>query len=129
MADNKADRERPMTRSPEPEDPTGLVNRHPLMRRLPRSRWIRLVLGVLFLIGGLLGFLPIVGFWMIPIGLALLGSDLPAVRRFNRRLMVRWGRWRARHSGKGLSAEEGGTRKSARVGLNGAGKSCGEDQG
>lgn len=129
MADYKADRERCMTRSPEPENSSGLVNRHPLIRRLPRSRWIRLVLGVLFLGGGLLGFLPIVGFWMIPIGLALLGSDLPAVRRFNRRMMVRWGRWREQHRDRGLPGARSGTRKTAHVGSDDSDEKSGDDQG
>ncbi len=78
-----------------------------------------MVLGLAFLIGGLLGFLPIVGFWMIPIGLALLGYDLPVVRRFNRRLMVRWGRWRARHRRGDLSEAKGRTRKTTRRPPNG----------
>ena len=43
----------------------------------------------LFLIAcGLLGFLPVVGFWMLPIGLALLAEDLPFLRRPARRLMT-----------------------------------------
>ncbi len=91
------------------------------MRRLPRSRWARVTAGLAFLTGGLLGFLPIVGFWMIPIGLALLGYDLPAVRRFNRRLTVRWGRWRRRSGTGGLPVAEGGTRKTTRRKARGAG--------
>lgn len=29
---------------------------------------------------GLLGFLPILGFWMLPLGVALLASDVPPLR-------------------------------------------------
>jgi len=31
---------------------------------------------------GALGFLPILGFWMIPLGLALLATDIPPFRRW-----------------------------------------------
>ena len=41
---------------------------------------IRVPLAVLLIIGGLLGFLPILGFWMIPVGLLLLAVDLPLLR-------------------------------------------------
>ena len=43
---------------------------------------VRGVLGVLLIIGGVLGFLPVLGFWMIPLGLALLGTDIPPLRRW-----------------------------------------------
>ncbi len=61
---------------------------------LPGSRWLRLFLGVLFVLGGLVGFLPILGFWMIPVGLLILSVDIPWVRRKRRRLAVWWGRRR-----------------------------------
>ncbi len=61
---------------------------------MPRSRLARTIIGLLLLIGGILGFLPIVGFWMIPLGLIVLSVDFPMVRRFRRRLAVRWGRTR-----------------------------------
>ena len=41
---------------------------------------LRSVLGVVFTIGGALGFLPIVGFWMLPLGVALIALDLPWTR-------------------------------------------------
>jgi|FEC22Drversion2_1045045.scaffolds.fasta_scaffold01002_1 hypothetical protein len=59
---------------------------------VPRSRWLRLMLGVLLVIGGLFGFLPILGFWMAPLGLLLLSVDLPPVRRMRRRTDVWVGR-------------------------------------
>ncbi len=59
---------------------------------MPRNRLVRTVVGLLLLIGGVLGFLPILGFWMIPLGLIVLSVDFPFVRRFRRRLAVRWGR-------------------------------------
>ena len=41
---------------------------------------LRSVLGVVFVIGGILGILPIVGFWMLPLGVALIALDLPWTR-------------------------------------------------
>jgi len=57
---------------------------------LPESRLWRVTLGVLLVFGGCLGFLPILGFWMIPLGLLVLSHDLARVRRWRRRLGVWW---------------------------------------
>ena len=62
--------------------------------KLPRSRFARIIIGVLLIIGGILGFLPILGFWMIPLGLLILSIDLPTVRRWRRNVTVWWGRRR-----------------------------------
>jgi hypothetical protein len=48
-------------------------------RRLPRG--VRSLVGVLFVLGGAVGFLPIVGFWMLPAGVALIALDIPPLRR------------------------------------------------
>lgn len=61
---------------------------------MPQSRVGRIVIGVLLVIGGLFGFLPILGFWMIPLGLLVLSQDLPYVRRKRRRLAIWWARRR-----------------------------------
>ena len=42
---------------------------------------IRSVVGFLCMIGGVLGFLPVLGFWMLPLGLALIGLDIPPARK------------------------------------------------
>jgi UPF0716 family protein affecting phage T7 exclusion len=55
---------------------------------LPRSRLLRILIGVLLVIGGLFAFLPILGFWMIPLGLLVLSVDIPRVRRWRRRFAV-----------------------------------------
>ena len=60
---------------------------------LPRSRLARMIIGAALVLGGLVGFLPVVGFWMIPLGLLVLSIDLPIVRRWRRGLAVRLGRW------------------------------------
>lgn len=68
---------------------------------LPKSRAARITMGVALVIGGVAGFLPILGFWMIPVGLAILAIDIPAVRRFTRKVSVAFGRWRQkRHAQK-----------------------------
>lgn len=45
------------------------------------SPWMRLPLAVAITGGGFLGFLPILGFWMVPLGLVLLAHDVPPLRR------------------------------------------------
>jgi hypothetical protein len=47
-----------------------------------RARWVRVPTGVALVGGGLLGFLPlpVVGIWMLPVGLALLAHDIPTMR-------------------------------------------------
>ena len=59
---------------------------------MPHSRPLRIAIGVFLIIFGILGFLPILGFWMIPLGLLVLSIDLPFVRRLRRRVEVWWGR-------------------------------------
>ena len=47
----------------------------------PESRWARFPAGILFILAGFLGALPVLGFWMAPLGVFLLAEDLPSVRR------------------------------------------------
>ncbi len=61
---------------------------------LPASRLARTLIGVLLVLGGLLGFLPVLGFWMIPLGLLVLSVDFPVIRRGRRRLSVWWAKKR-----------------------------------
>lgn len=56
----------------------------------PRSRAGRIATGSLLIGGGVLGFLPVLGFWMVPLGLLVLSHDLPAVRRKRRRMAIWW---------------------------------------
>jgi len=57
------------------------------MRKAPLA--VRVLVGTLLIVGGLFGFLPILGFWMIPLGLAVILSDVPAIRR----IVTRSRRW------------------------------------
>jgi hypothetical protein len=43
--------------------------------------------GVLLICGGLLGFLPVLGFWMAPLGLLLLAEDVPPLRSAGTRIL------------------------------------------
>jgi len=61
---------------------------------MPRSRGLRIAIGALLIFGGILGFLPILGFWMIPIGLLVLSYEFALVRRHRRRFVVWWERRR-----------------------------------
>jgi hypothetical protein len=55
--------------------------------RDPAKRRHRLPLGILCLIGGLFWFLPVVGIWLLPIGLVLIAHDVPRLRHPVARLM------------------------------------------
>jgi hypothetical protein len=52
-------------------------------RRLPPG--VRLIAGLLLILGGILGFLPVLGFWMIPLGVAVASLDLVPLWRWLRR--------------------------------------------
>ena len=69
-----------------------------LLRR--EARWVRVPLGITLIAGGVFGFLPILGFWMVPIGALLLGEDIPPVRRLTLRALGQiqgwWDAWRQR---------------------------------
>jgi hypothetical protein len=48
--------------------------------RRPSSRLFRIPAGVLLVGGGFLGMLPLLGFWMLPLGLILLAEDVRPLR-------------------------------------------------
>ncbi|MFO1141444.1 MAG: tryptophan synthase subunit beta [Amaricoccus sp.] len=52
------------------------------------SRWIRIPVGGLLVVGGFAGFLPVLGFWMVPVGLVLLARDIRFLQRPVRRVLV-----------------------------------------
>jgi hypothetical protein len=45
--------------------------------RKPSSRLVRIPLALLLVVGGVLSFLPILGLWMLPLGLLLIAQDVP----------------------------------------------------
>ncbi len=58
------------------------------IKRMP-NKGVRVSVGVLLIVGGVLGALPILGFWMIPLGLAILSVDYAWARRATA-AMKRW---------------------------------------
>ena len=40
----------------------------------------RTIVGALLMVGGLFGFLPVLGFWMLPLGVAFVALDVPWTR-------------------------------------------------
>lgn len=63
----------------------------------PSASLLRLPLAVLFIIGGIFSFLPVLGVWMLPLGILLIAVDVPLVRRW---VVKTWpwmeSRWRLR---------------------------------
>jgi len=70
--------------------------------RIPGNRTGRLALGWALVGGGLFGFLPVLGFWMIPLGLLVLSVDLPGIRRLRRRADV----WVSRRLGRAARTQQ-----------------------
>jgi hypothetical protein len=46
----------------------------------PAPKAVRVPLGAALVAGGVVGFLPIVGYWMLPVGLVILARDVPPLR-------------------------------------------------
>jgi hypothetical protein len=63
---------------------------------MPRSRLGRIGIGSGLVVCGCLGFLPILGFWMLPLGFLVLSQDVPVVRRAERGVRLWWLRRRRR---------------------------------
>src|SRR3546814_13070907 len=70
-----------------------VVGRFMRRMRQPGARTVRIPMGILLVFGGLLGFLPVFGFWMLPLGLLLLAEDYPPAQRVIRSAMVATQRW------------------------------------
>lgn len=68
--------------------------------REPSSRSVRIPAGGFLIVAGIFGFMPVLGFWMLPLGFLLLAQDIPPLRRPTRRALLwgerRWARWRLR---------------------------------
>lgn len=68
--------------------------------RLPQSPSLRIALGLGLVAGGVLGFLPVLGFWMLPLGLLVLSKDLTSVRRLRRTFVLRMERRKGARPGR-----------------------------
>ena len=73
---------------------SGLLN----WLRRPASRFFRIPIGILLVLGGIFSFLPILGIWMLPLGLLLLALDIAFLRTpiagAILRTMRKWQEWR-----------------------------------
>lgn len=70
--------------------------------RQPSSRLVRIPLGILLIIGGILSFLPVLGLWMLPLGLMLIAQDIPFLQGPIVRLLGWMERkWRERQRARG----------------------------
>ena len=49
--------------------------------RQPSSRFTRIPLAILLMFGGIFGFLPVLGLWMLPLGLLLFALDMPVLQK------------------------------------------------
>jgi len=48
--------------------------------RQPSSRLVRIPLAILLILGGIFSFLPVLGIWMLPVGLLLFAQDVPMLQ-------------------------------------------------
>jgi hypothetical protein len=65
----------------------GVARRASRWLRRPQARWARVPAGLLLIVGGLLFVLPLLGAWMLPLGLILLADDIPLLRRARERML------------------------------------------
>ncbi|MBR1147444.1 hypothetical protein JQ567_29560 [Bradyrhizobium sp. AUGA SZCCT0431] len=45
--------------------------------RKPSSRYVRIPIAILLILGGIFSILPVLGLWMLPLGLLLFAQDVP----------------------------------------------------
>ena len=64
--------------------------------RRPDAIWLRFLVAILLICGGMVWFLPIVGLWMLPLGIFLALEAFPGPRRWFARMGMRFERWRER---------------------------------
>lgn len=56
--------------------------------RQPSARWARVPAAILLIIGSVLSILPILGLWMLPLGLVLLAEDVKPLQSLTGRLLA-----------------------------------------
>ena len=72
----------------------------------PGSR-LRMPAALAMILGGMLGFLPVLGFWMLPLGLLLLAVDLPALRPVAGMVVIRFRQLGRRFRRRGAAGVRG----------------------
>jgi hypothetical protein len=77
--------------------------------RQPRVAWVRIPVGILLCLGGIFSFLPVLGIWMLPLGLLLLAVDIPLLQTpvsgAILRVQRRWSLWSRNRRQKKLDAQ------------------------
>ncbi len=68
----------------------------------------RILVGGLLVLGGVLGVLPVLGFWMIPLGLLVLSLDFRWARRGYLSFILWFRRWRDRRRTKHAAGKRDG---------------------
>jgi hypothetical protein len=83
--------------------------------RRPSSMWVRVPLALLLVAGGVFSFLPVLGLWMLPLGLVLIAQDVPLLQKPMSQLLGWMERkWRARQQAKANAvARQKSTKDSA----------------
>ena|SRR6195952_3564357 len=69
--------------------------------RKPSSRLVRIPVAILLVVGGIFSFLPVLGLWMLPLGLVLFAQDVPVLQKPMANMLA-WIRrkWTARQRAK-----------------------------
>ncbi len=57
--------------------------------RYPPRKAVRLLVSAFLILGGILSILPVLGLWMLPLGLALMSDDIPRLKVWLERA-ARW---------------------------------------
>jgi hypothetical protein len=72
--------------------------------RQPSSRYVRLPLAIFLMLGGVFSFLPVLGLWMLPLGLLLFAQDVPMLQKPTARTLG-WveRKWTERQRAKNVS--------------------------
>jgi len=60
-----------------PAGPARFVN----WLRKPSSRFVRIPMALLLILGGIFSILPVLGLWMLPLGLLLFAQDVPFLQK------------------------------------------------
>ena len=61
--------------------------------RRPSARLVRVPIGLLLVLGGIFSILPILGLWMLPLGLMLLAVDFPPLQTPVAWVIIKGHRW------------------------------------
>lgn len=49
--------------------------------RRPSSKFVRIPLALLLMLGGVFSILPVLGLWMLPLGMLLIAQDVPVLEK------------------------------------------------